>query len=121
MQSVGGNYDRIITNIVPTNLTSSVLETNLVHPQYFSDYYVENASFLRLDQLSIGYTFSDLPALGSLHVYAMANNLWVLTGYTGLDPEIGNASGNDLYPKYGIDDSVFPRPRTFLLGLKLMM
>ena len=121
MQSVGGNYDRIITNIVPTNLTNSVLETNFVHPQYFSDYYVEDASFIRLDQVSVGYTFSNQPKRGKLRVYAMANNLLVLTGYTGLDPEIGNASGNDLYPKYGIDDSVFPRPRTFLLGVKLIM
>lgn len=121
MQSVGGNYDRIITNIVPTNLTSSVLETNFLHPQYFSDYYVEDASFLRLDQLSVGYTFPELPKLGYLRVYATVNNLLVITAYNGMDPEIGNASGNEAYPKYGIDDSVFPRGRVFMAGLKIIL
>lgn len=121
MQSIGGNYDRVLTNFVPTNLTSSVLETHFQHPQYFSDYYVENASFLRLDQLSVGYTFPRLPRLGYLRVYAMANNLLVITNYSGLNPEVGNASGNIAYPKYGIDDSVFPRGRVFMVGLKLII
>ncbi|WP_170110560.1 SusC/RagA family TonB-linked outer membrane protein [Flavilitoribacter nigricans] len=121
IQSVGGNYDRIITNIVPTNLTRSVQETGFLHPQYFSDYYVEDASFIRLDQVSVGYTFTGLSRLGYLRLYAMANNLLVLTGYSGLDPEIGNASGNEDYPKYGIDDNVFPRARTFMIGVKLII
>lgn len=121
VQSIGGHYDRILTSITPYNLTAGVLETGFVHPQYFSDYYVENAAFVRLDQLSLGYTFPRSARLGQLRVYAMVNNLLVITSYTGLDPEIGNASGNELYPKYGIDDNVFPRARTWMLGVKWEM
>lgn len=121
MQSIGGNYDRVVANFVPTNLTSSILSTQFAHPQYFSDYYVEDASFLRLDQLSVGYTFPHSANQSYLRVYLSANNLLVLTRYSGLDPEVGNASGNDDYPKYGIDDSVFPRGRGIMVGMKLII
>ena len=91
------------------NLHNSVLTTGFTDPQYFSDYYLEDGSFLRMDNMTLGYTFRNMPNNRSLRIYATGQNLFVLTEYTGLDPEIFN----------GIDNNLFPMSRTFLFGLSL--
>lgn len=74
----------------------------------FSDHFVTDASFLRFDHITIGYNFDNL--IGKyLRVYATVQNPFVFTKYTGIDPEIFG----------GIDNSFYPRPRTFLLGLNV--
>lgn len=74
----------------------------------FSDHFITNASFFRLDHITFGYSFR--PGFAELlRVYATIQNPFVLTGYDGLDPEIGN----------GIDNNFYPRPRTFLLGVSV--
>lgn len=89
----------------------NVLETGFSDLQTFSDYYLENASFLRMDNIYLGYDFGkpfrnkDIRLRGSLN----CQNVFVITKYDGLDPEI-----ND-----GIDNSIYPRPRMFALGLNL--
>jgi iron complex outermembrane receptor protein len=78
--------------------------------QYMSDHYVENASFLRMDNMSVGYTFNNLfDQVQSLRVSGTVQNAFVITNYSGLDPEVFS----------GIDNEVYPRPRTFILGLSL--
>ncbi len=77
-------------------------------PQIMSDYFVQNASFLRCDNISVGYTWRDL--LGEklrLRLYGAVQNPFVITKYKGLDPEIFS----------GIDNGVYPNPITFSLGL----
>ncbi|WP_198597244.1 SusC/RagA family TonB-linked outer membrane protein [Gracilimonas amylolytica] len=92
------------------NAPESVLETNFNTAQFFSDHYVENASFLRLDNINLGYTFNDpFSVLNSLRVSATVQNVFVITNYSGLDPEVFG----------GIDNNIYPRPRTFVLGLNL--
>lgn len=92
------------------NAPASVLETDFVNSQFFSDYYVENASFLRLDNVNVGYTFNDVfDAINSLRISATVQNVFVITDYSGLDPEVFG----------GIDNNIYPRPRTFVLGLNL--
>lgn len=84
-------------------------------PPTISDYYIENASFLRLDYLSIGYVFKvdKLSWLQKLKVYAATNNLFTITGYSGIDPE-PSVSGIE----YGIDQyNVYPKSRTFTFGI----
>jgi TonB-linked SusC/RagA family outer membrane protein len=84
-------------------------------PPTISDYYVENASFLRLDYLSVGYEFNvdKLDWLGKLKVYAASNNLFTITGYSGIDPE-PNVNGIS----YGIDQyNVYPKSRTITFGI----
>lgn len=105
-----GYYDRIDerTGFV-NNVHTSVLLTRFERPQYFTDYYVEDASFLRLDNVTLGYTFDQLGKNRSLRLYATAQNLFVWTNYTGLDPEVGN----------GIDNNPYPRSRAFIFGLSL--
>jgi iron complex outermembrane receptor protein len=74
----------------------------------FSDHFVTKASFFRLDHVTAGYNFNHL--LGKfLRVYATIQNPLVVTKYEGLDPEIGN----------GIDNTIYPRPRTYLLGVSV--
>lgn len=119
MRAVLGNYvynnaaanssvQDIATNEFLKNGESSVLTYQFSSPQYFSDIFIEDASFLRMDNLSVGYNFGDF--LGNkksnLKVTAMAQNLFVITNYTGVDPEV---FGN-------IDNGFYQRPKVYSLG-----
>jgi len=92
------------------NVHSSLLETDFNTQQLWSDYYIQDASFLRMDNVSLGYTFQDLKEgeIG-LRLYTTVQNVFVVTEYDGLDPEISG----------GIDNNFYPRPRTFLLGFNI--
>lgn len=99
------------------NTPANYLKTGFTNSQYYSDYYVENASFLRMDNLSLGYDFGNL--LGdavSLRLDATVQNVFVITKYSGLDPE---SSYQGLPVTVGIDNNVYPRPRIFSLGINL--
>lgn len=89
-------------------------------------YYVEDASFVRLDNLSLGYTFNTkkIDWLDNARLYVAAQNLFVITGYKGLDPEVdlfrGEASEKDAGLAPGIEPRLyFPKARTFTLGINL--
>jgi len=93
-----------------TNPTQFIRSADFTNAQYLSDHYVENASFLRLDNVSVGYRFDDLfNAVSSVRVSATVQNVFTLTEYSGQDPEVFG----------GIDYNLYPRPRTFVLGLNL--
>ena len=80
--------------------------------QYFSDFYLENASFFRLDDINLGYTFKDINEKGAnIRVAASCQNVFVLTNYTGIDPEINSTDG--------VDRTFWPRPRTFSVRLNV--
>ncbi|OIN59534.1 SusC/RagA family protein [Arsenicibacter rosenii] len=96
------------TNNYLSNVSSSVLSTNFQTNQYFSDYYLENASFLRMENLTVGYNVYQSKRANA-RLTAAAQNLFVLTKYSGLDPEIPG----------GIDNNFYPRPRTLTLGLNV--
>lgn len=114
IRSNGAYYNRVISEVVPMNMERSVTETNFTAPQYFSDVYLEDASFLRLDNITLGYTFDKLlKNKFNLRAYVTAQNLFVITNYSGLDPEIGNKDA------IGIDTNIFPRARTIIMGLSL--
>lgn len=86
---------------------------------YMSDYFVQNASFLRCDNITLGYSFRNLFKTSAYEgiggrVYATVQNPFVITGYEGLDPEVQTA-----FDTPGIDNNVYPRPVTFLIGLSL--
>jgi iron complex outermembrane receptor protein len=93
-----------------------VLEAPFKTPQYFSDYYVEKGSFLRMDNMTLGYTFNKPADFARVRVYGTAQNLFLLTEYSGLDPEVTTGGGT---PSFGIDNNVYPRSRTFLLGVTI--
>lgn len=91
------------------NLNTSFLKTGFKTRQYLSDYYVENASFLKLDNLSLSYNVGKINKWASLTVSAMVQNVFTITSYSGTDPEVPN----------GMDNSFYPRPRTYSLSLGL--
>lgn len=89
------------------NLNKSYLDTKFSMRQQLSDYYVENASFLKMDNLQLGYNFGRINDLFSLNIAATVQNVFTWTKYTGVDPEVPN----------GMDSSFYPRPRTFSLSV----
>jgi len=109
ISSMNGNYrEMLFPPLYMTNTVTSIYETQFFDPRYHSDHYVENASFFRMDNISVGYTFNDLIQQGtSLRVSATAQNAFVITDYSGIDPEIFG----------GIDNNMYPRPRSFVLGV----
>jgi TonB-dependent starch-binding outer membrane protein SusC len=116
------NYNNVYSNTgnyatgLPTNgnylnnMHSNALTTDFKNPQYMSDYYVQDASFLRMDNITAGYTFRDVFSEGSsLQLTGAVQNVFVITGYNGIDPEISG----------GIDNNFYPRPRIYTLGLNV--
>jgi TonB-linked SusC/RagA family outer membrane protein len=111
-----GYYNILTLANAPTNLNASVLKTHFITPQYQSDVYVENASFLRMDNVTLGYTFGPMqgPRLirfaDGTRVFGTIQNVFTATGYSGVDPSAGLG---------GIDNNIYPRARTFVGGVSL--
>ena len=105
-----GNYSVVTSAGGPTNLHTSVLRNQFVRPQYLSDVYVEDASFIRMDNLTLGYTFDRLVNLERPRIFGTIQNVFTSTDYSGVDPTAG---------LNGIDNNIYPRSRTFLGGLSV--
>ena len=105
-----GNYANAkgSTNFV-SNLNPDVRNTGFSSQQVFSDYYVQNASFLRCQNISLGYNVGKVLGASSLRITGNVQNAFLITKYTGIDPEIPN----------GIDRNFYPTARTYTLGLAL--
>ena len=91
---------------MPSNLHKSVLETGFVVPQYYSDFFVEDGSFLRMDNITLGYSFNLKSA--PFRLYGTVQNAFTITGYSGVDPTSGLR---------GIDNNIYPRSRTLTTGV----
>ena len=94
-----------------SNFATVVKKTGFTKPnageQYYSDLFLENASFFRLDDVNLGYTFRDVSDYnGTIRVAFSAQNVFVITKYSGIDPEV--QGGNN-----GVDNVIWPRPRTY--------
>ena len=105
---------RNILNPIGTinNGSSDVLQSGVTgnsSNNVLSDYYLQDASFFRMDNIHVGYNFGKVFKGGSLSVSGNVQNVFVITKYNGLDPEVNG----------GIDNNVYPRPRTFSLGINL--
>src|SRR5450631_661375 len=115
-------YNNVAANLAvqrsilnPNNFISNTLtsysNTNFINNQYFSDYYVENASFLKMDNLMLNYNFvTVMNNKVRLNVSAGCQNVFTITNYTGIDPEI----------YVFIDNNIYPKPRTYTLGVSLI-
>ncbi|HEY4785517.1 MAG TPA: SusC/RagA family TonB-linked outer membrane protein, partial [Bacteroidales bacterium] len=108
--SSNATYAALYQSEFLSNPLSSVNKTLFTHSQSLSDYYVENGSYFRMDNISLGYMFKNVMDL-KFNVYAgiSVQNAFLITKYSGLDPEVSN----------GIDNNFYPRPRTFLINLRL--
>ncbi|SFD29633.1 SusC/RagA family TonB-linked outer membrane protein [Flavobacterium phragmitis] len=94
-----------LTNVLDTEFDFKTINGNVP----FSDFYLEDASFLRCQNITLGYNFDNAIKGAVLRLYAAANNVFIVTDYTGVDPENFNA----------IDNNFYPRSRTFSFGLNL--
>ncbi|WP_225990365.1 MULTISPECIES: SusC/RagA family TonB-linked outer membrane protein [Flavobacterium] len=113
----GGWVNRALPN--NTNSLSNVLDfySGAADPRFetingnipFSDYYLESAAFLRCDNITLGYRFDKIMESASLRVYATVNNAFLITEYSGQDPENFGA----------IDNNFYPRPRIYSFGVNL--
>jgi iron complex outermembrane receptor protein len=107
-----GFVSSLLNPISLNNGSSNVLQTGFANAQYLSDYYIQNASFFRMDNIHIGYNFGRvLKNTGDLRITGNVQNVFIITNYTGVDPEVTN----------GIDNNLYPRPRTYVLGLNLSL
>jgi len=109
MSATNGAISKFLFSSFLANENSDVLNTNFkgIGDYYQSNYYIQNASFLKMDYLNIGYNMGKLGNSNvGLRFNAGMQNVFIVTNYDGIDPEIGG----------GVDNNQYPRPRTFLLG-----
>jgi iron complex outermembrane receptor protein len=91
------------------NATTDIYKTNFKTAQYLSDYYLENASFVRMDNVVLGYNFGSIAKKLNLSASFIIQNAFVITKYSGLDPEVFG----------GLDKNIYPKPRIYSLGVNL--
>ena len=111
--STRAQYNLLKNSSVVSNLPTSVLDSNFQSNEdvLLSDYYIENGSFLKMDNITLGYTFENVfNARSSIRLSTGVQNVFTITNYSGLDPEVF---------ENGIDNSITPRPRTFLVGANM--
>jgi TonB-linked SusC/RagA family outer membrane protein len=114
-------YNNVYPQLHFRNVPKSVRDTDFVNQQTYSDYYIENASFFKMDNLSVGYNFNSVFAQKmKARLSLTVQNVFVVTKYSGIDPEVnGGPDLNGAQNTNGIDNNLYPRPRTFLLGLNV--
>ncbi|MCY7421666.1 MAG: hypothetical protein LH478_07985 [Chitinophagaceae bacterium] len=94
------------------NASTNFLATNFNNNQMLSDYYIENASFFRLDNINFAYNVGSVfNKKANMRLTATAQNVFVITKYKGLDPENSSDAG--------VDGNIYPRPRIFSAGVNL--
>ncbi|MEP7322040.1 MAG: SusC/RagA family TonB-linked outer membrane protein [Saprospiraceae bacterium] len=93
------------------NAVKDVRSLNMDVPQYYSDHFIQDGSFFRMDHITAGYNFDKVSFAKKLRVYLTAQNPFIFTKYKGLDPEVYNPGSP------GVDGNIYPRSRTFLLGV----
>ena len=117
--SAGGTLNQVLGNSVLYNASTNYLTTGFKGgdaQELLSDYYIQNASFLRMDNINIGYNLGKISGTRTnVRLNANVQNVFVITKYKGLDPEIAAGTGNNP----GIDNNLYPRPRTYNLGVNL--
>lgn len=109
VNSSRAQYELLQDNAVLGNVPTTVLNTNFQRTSdvIISDIYIEDASFLKMDNITLGYTFNNISkSLKSLRLWGGIQNVFTITNYSGLDPEVFD----------GIDNIIYPRPRTILAG-----
>ena len=112
-RGVVSNFYQSVSGGFVNNGSSAVLQSQLIGAtanDRLSDYYVQNASFFKMDDMHIGYNFGSLfKNTATLGITADVQNVFIITKYKGVDPELSS----------GIDNQIYPRPRTYTLGLNL--
>ena len=95
------------TNSFVRNCMADASSWGFTNAAYLSDYWVEDGSFFKIDRITLSYLF-ELGKGGSLNLFGTVQNVATFTKYSGIDPEVYG----------GIDNNLYPRPRTYIIGLK---
>lgn len=135
----GNNYYRLIDPVTGQKATTlarikelnpdessrlwNLGNTNSTYITYPSSYYVEDGSYLRIAQVTLGYTFPkrwlQKAMISNARIYFTANNLATITGYSGYDPEVSAGDSDYVACTPGYDSSMYPRSRSYVIGLNL--
>jgi len=110
----GASYDIRYALGYWSNAPKFLEDTKFVTRQPYSDYFVQNASFFKLDNLSAGYRIENIFAKVNARISFTAQNVFTITKYDGIDPEVNIGGDNP-----GVDNNFYPRPRTFIVGVNL--
>lgn len=107
-----------LENIGRSNILSSAIPLGLYTSQYGSDLWLEDGSFLRLENVTVGYNFhlEKVKYIESIRLSLTGNNLLLITPYSGLDPELNTSGGG---ANFGGDNGIYPRTRSFAFGLNV--
>jgi iron complex outermembrane receptor protein len=105
--AAGSSYDQMYQIGYWKNMPTYLSETQFVKRQFTSDHFVSNASFFKMDNMSVGYTYEELKGRMIPRISFTVQNVFTITDYKGLDPEVSG----------GIDNNFYPRPRTFMVGI----
>ncbi len=126
---VGTSHDNYTTEVYQrwhgegtSNKYPRLTSGSSVNYQYISDIYIENGDYLKCQNITLGYDFKKLlpkMPLQQARLYFTAQNLFTITGYSGMDPEIGSNAGTSDSWASGIDVGFYPSPRTYLVGVNL--
>ena len=109
VSSSTGYYERLY-DFGLNNIHQSVITTNFSNRQLKSDFYLENGNYMRLDNITLSYMFKPSKVFESLNVFATATNVFTISNYSGMDPEMAlNANG--------IDNNLYPLAFTILAGI----
>lgn len=113
-----------VSNVMVANPGASIPRATINDPNdndRISDRYIEDGSYIRLKNISLGYTFPkktiDKLGLSNLRIYANIQNLLTITGYDGYDPEIGASTSS--VNVYGLDNGRYPSPTVYSFGLNV--
>jgi len=105
-----GNYSQVFNpNNFLMNTVNDIRNTEFYNRNLMSDYYLQNASFLKMDYLNVGYDFGRIANTLNLGLNFSVQNVFTVTKYEGVEPEMAS----------GIDGNFYPNPRTFILGLNI--
>jgi iron complex outermembrane receptor protein len=105
--AAGASYDQMNQIGYWKNFPKYLDDTQFVKRQFTSDFFVKNASFFKLDNLSVGYSYKDIRGKMIPRLSFTVQNVLTITDYEGIDPEVPT----------GIDNNFYPRPRTFMFGI----
>jgi len=122
----GSNWFDDITNIKVANSGTKTPRASINDPNdndRISDRYVEDASYIRLKNLTLGYTFPkkllSKAKIDNLRLYCNIQNLWTITKYSGYDPEVGASTQDSTGLTYGLDNGRYPSPTMYSFGLNI--
>lgn len=122
-QKIFNNYNNITSNfsrLPGNNVTKDALTNGIRGSQTATDYWLEKAGFLRLDNITLSYNIPSVKGVESMRVFVTGNNLFVITSYSGMDPEISTGNSAQSFIDANVSGTGFyPRSRTLSVGVNV--